>query len=371
MTMINGVSLGVCVPGTGRVSFDDLKRIWIEAENLGFDAGYIWNNITCEVPTFQEDACFEGWTTLAALAAVTSRLDLGMLLNPTGRVHPSVVAKMGANLDYISGGRLIMGMGTGTSKSVLNQMRDLSLEAARATEIERAGNYIAYGFPILSTPETIAMLREEVAIVDRMWTQHRPMFEGKYYSIDRPILNHKPVQKPRPRIWIGIIEGRKVMPRLAAEVSDGIALANSSDEACREIIEATERRCKELGRDFGEIAVNRQFYVNFPELTGVNVEGGRYFESSFLDRGLTDEQRSVFQGIGDSEYGFGGVEGTSEEVAAGLKKSCLDIGVNSLALIFTGMDRDFATPSLAPLQKFAQEVVPILTDYCSKDSTPR
>ncbi len=81
MTMINGVSLGVCVPGTGRVRFDDLKRTWIEAEGLGFDAGYIWNNIMCEVPTFQEDACFEGWTTIAALAAVTSRLDLGMLLN--------------------------------------------------------------------------------------------------------------------------------------------------------------------------------------------------------------------------------------------------------------------------------------------------
>jgi len=176
-------------------------------------------------------------------------------------------------------------------------------------------------------------------------------------------MGFQPVQKPRPRIWIGIIEGRKLMPRLAAEVSDGIAIGNSSDEACREIIEATERRCKELGRDFGEIEVNRQFYVNFPEITGVNVEGGRYFESSFLDRGLTDEQRAVFQGIGDSEYGFGGVEGTSEEVATGLKKSCLDIGVNSLALIFTGLDRDFEAPSLAPLRKFSKEVVPILSEH--------
>ena len=365
MAMINGVSLGVCVPGTGNVRFDDLKRIWIEAEELGFDAGYIWNNITCEVPTFQEDACFEGWTTLAALAAVTSRIDLGMLLNPAGRVHPSVVAKMGANVDYISGGRLIMGMGTGTSTKVLSQMSEVSPEAARATEIERAGNYIAYGFPVLSTPETIAMLREEVAIVERMWTQDRPTFEGEYYSIDRPILSHKPVQKPRPRIWIGIIEGRRLMPRLAAEVSDGIALANSSDKACREIIEATERRCTELGRDFGRFGVNRQFYVNFPELSGIKVEGGRYFESSFLGRGLTDEQRTVFRGIGESEYGFGGVEGTSEEVAAGLKESCLDIGVNSLALIFTGLDRDFEAPSLAPLEKFAKEVVPILNEYVS------
>jgi F420-dependent oxidoreductase-like protein len=123
----------------------------------------------------------DAWTTLAGLAARTTTLRLGTLVSPATFRAPALLANAAATVDHISGGRVELGIGAGW--------------------MER--EHRAYGFPFPDTPTRVAMFREQLEIVHRLWTEERVDFHGEHYTLEDAPAQPKPVQDPHPPILVG------------------------------------------------------------------------------------------------------------------------------------------------------------------------
>jgi alkanesulfonate monooxygenase SsuD/methylene tetrahydromethanopterin reductase-like flavin-dependent oxidoreductase (luciferase family) len=162
----------------------------------------------------------ECWTALAALSRDTRRLRLGSSVLCNSYRLPSVLAKMAATLDVISEGRLDLGLGAGWFEK----------------------EYRAYGVPFPSIGERIAQLDEGVEVIRRMWTEPRPTFQGRHFSIEDAV-----VQRPHPPIWIGG-EGDRVH-RVAARAADGVNVRWWPPERIAARRAYLAAACREFGRD--------------------------------------------------------------------------------------------------------------------------
>ena len=112
----------------------------------------------------------DAWTTLAGLAARTTALRLGTLVSPATFRAPALLANAAATVDHISGGRVELGIGAGW--------------------MER--EHRAYGFPFPDTPTRVAMFREQLEIVHRLWTEERVDFHGEHYTLEDAPAQPKP-----------------------------------------------------------------------------------------------------------------------------------------------------------------------------------
>ncbi|MBI1727760.1 MAG: TIGR03560 family F420-dependent LLM class oxidoreductase, partial [Candidatus Rokubacteria bacterium] len=139
----------------------------------------------------------ESWTTLTALASLTKRMRVGTIVSGNTYRHPAVLAKMAANVDIISGGRLICGIGAGWQEN----------------------EHTAYGMPFYTVGERLQRLDEACQVLNLLWTQERSTFKGTYYQLDDAPLMPKPVQKPRPELMIGG-GGEKVTLKIVARWAD-------------------------------------------------------------------------------------------------------------------------------------------------------
>jgi len=128
----------------------------------------------------------DAWTTIAALAARTSKLRFGTLVSPATFRTPGLLANAAATADHVSGGRIELGMGAGW--------------------MER--EHRAYGFPFPEVRTRVEMLAEQVEIVHRLWTEERVDFRGRHYTLEDAPAQPKPVQQPRPPLLVGGGGGR-------------------------------------------------------------------------------------------------------------------------------------------------------------------
>src|SRR3954471_3848657 len=127
------------------------------------------------------DGSLECWTTLAGLAAVTTKLRLGSLVSPVTFRHPSALARAAVTVDYISGGRVEVGIGGGWMEA----------------------EHSAYGFPFPETRVRMEMLAEQIEIVHRQWTEDSFDFDGSHYRLERSTTLPKPLQRPHPPLIVG------------------------------------------------------------------------------------------------------------------------------------------------------------------------
>jgi probable F420-dependent oxidoreductase len=191
--------------------FDVFVHLAKHAEDVGFHAVYVVDHMYLPASRYagytwtdpERPYFLESWTVLAALAQATHRVRLGTQVSPVTFRHPSMLAKMGAAVDLISNGRLVMQLGTGWHKE----------------------EHEAFGFPYAdSFNERLSALEEAVTIIDGLWTApDRYSFQGRHWTlVDAPFWP-KPVQRPRPPIWFGGMGG-KVRP-LIGRHGDGWAPA--------------------------------------------------------------------------------------------------------------------------------------------------
>jgi len=180
----------------GNTTWGDVEALWHHAEQTGWDAACVTDHFMPNTPDRVGDM-LESWTTLTALAARTKRMRVGTIVSGNTYRHPAVLAKMAANVDIISGGRLICGIGAGWQEN----------------------EHQAYGLPFYTVGERLQRLDEACQVLNMLWTQERSTFKGKYYQLDDAPLMPKPVQKPRPELMIGG-GGEKVTLKIVARWAD-------------------------------------------------------------------------------------------------------------------------------------------------------
>jgi F420-dependent oxidoreductase-like protein len=175
-----------------RMSWDELAGRAVWADRAGFDG--IWGFDHFQ-PMYGSGPgeCFEGNTTLAALAALTTNVRLGLLVTGVTYRHPSVLAAEAITIDHVSHGRL-----------------ELSLGAAWFDPEHHA---LGISFP--PTGERIERLDEALTMIDLLLTRDAVSFAGEHFELKDASLFPRPVQQPRPPIWIGASGERKMLPLVA------------------------------------------------------------------------------------------------------------------------------------------------------------
>jgi len=214
------------------MAFDEAREIWREAERLGFPAIWHEDNVFPH-PTELLDRrtpILDCWTALSALAASTSTIRLGSMVSPAPRRHPALLARAASTVDHVSNGRLTIGIGAGDPTTVQH--------------------YTQWGLPFPETPrERVALLREHLQVQKLLYTEDVSNFDGEYFSLHDAVNSPKPLQRPHPPIWIGLNTSAVVMPRVAAELADGIIVEWGDDEVAAQVVPRLVEACERRDRD--------------------------------------------------------------------------------------------------------------------------
>lgn len=216
-----------------------LARVYDEfqmAEDLGFDHAWLVDHLV-DTDGPPEHPCLEAWTLLAAIAARTKRIRLGVLVTSNTFRHPAVLLKEAVTVDHISGGRLILGLGSGWHDD----------------------EHRRYGIDLPEPAERVDRFAEAVEMISLLMSQPRTTFHGQHYRLDDAPLEPRPIQQPR--IPILIAAHRPRMLRLAARFADqwdtfatlpGTA-TDSVSASIEERIRSLDDACREIRRDPAEI----------------------------------------------------------------------------------------------------------------------
>lgn len=212
--------------------FSTVERVALEAEDLGFDSFFVMDHLM-QIPGLNPsiDPILEGWSTIAALAASTSKIRLGTMVTCNTFRSPTLLAKMAATVDNISRGRLIMGIGAGWYKEELR----------------------AYGYQNQLLGERFGRLEEGIQILKLMWSGKTTNFSGKYYRVKDAVCNPAPIQEPHPPIVVGG-DGERITLRIAAKYADGCNVFGGADLGrLRRKLSALREHCNRLGRDYNRV----------------------------------------------------------------------------------------------------------------------
>jgi F420-dependent oxidoreductase-like protein len=213
-------------------AFEAVKAKAQWAENHGF----VWFSVMdhmIQIPGVgaPDEPVLEGWTVLAGLAAVTSRIRLATLATAVSYRNPAHLAKIAASVDVISRGRLTLGIGAGFFEE----------------------EYKQYGWEFPPQPATrIRQMEEAVQLILKLWTERRTTFHGRYFHVEDAILEPKPVQKPRPPVMIAGA-GEQMTLRAVASLADACNLVRGDVAEARNKLAVLRRHCDAMGRDYATI----------------------------------------------------------------------------------------------------------------------
>ena len=199
--------------------FDDLVEVAAHAERTGWDGVWYTDHLLAGAGVPRPEA----WMTLAALAARVPRVRLGPLVTGNTFRHPAVLAKMAATLDHISGGRLVLGLGSAWAENEHRQ----------------------YGIPYYTVPERLRRLDEACTVIKLLFSQAVSDFDGRYYQLDGATLEPKPVQNPLPLLIGG--GGEKVTLRITAKHADEWNIYGSVETLKRKM-RILDQHCANVGR---------------------------------------------------------------------------------------------------------------------------
>ena len=217
--------VALMIEGQEGVSWEQWLALADAAEQAGLEALFRSDHyLSLDAPS--ERGSLDAWTTLAGLAAHTSRIRLGTLVSPATFRHPSVLAKAAATVDHVSGGRVELGLGAGWM------------------ELEHR----AYGFEFPPTSERVARFAEQLEVVHRVWTEDAPSFRGRFYTLEECHALPKPVQRPRPPIIVGG-SARPGTARPAARFADEYNTFGASPEGAARRRRRLDEACEAEGRD--------------------------------------------------------------------------------------------------------------------------
>jgi F420-dependent oxidoreductase-like protein len=207
---------------------------WQLFERLGFESAWLCDHLL--QPTNPQEPYFEAWTLLAALAARTERIRIGILVSSNTFRHPAVLAKQAVTVDHIANGRLEVGLGAGWYEP----------------------EHAMFGIPFPERRELVDRFHEAVQVIDRLLREDTTSFEGEHYRLDGARSRPPAIQRPRPPLVIGAKGPR--MLRIAATYADTWN-ASGTPQEMKERNRLLDRFCTEIGRDPRTLGRSLYFWV--------------------------------------------------------------------------------------------------------------
>ena len=295
------------------------KSVALKAEQLGYDAGYVYDHFIPYYGDKRSLPFFEAYTLISAIAAVTTKLRIGQVVTCNSYRSPALLAKMSSTLDAISNGRLEFGIGAGWFEY----------------------EYKSYGYHFDSASTRIEQLDESINIIKKMWQNEKSSFKGKHYSIKNAICNPKPIQNPHPPIMVGGA-GQKLIA-VAAKHATRYNHPFGTPEILQSKIEMLKIQCKKIKRSYDEIENSVLLRI----LVGKDIDDIKQIVSQ-----LKKKNESISEFIMRSKDSI--ALGTPDEVIEYLEKY-VNIGISYFIVNFIGLSN-----SLEMLSLFSKKVRPRL-----------
>ena len=228
------LKVGLHLPETERIApWQDLAEMCRMAEDVGFDAIWMPDHLLYRSPGEEPTGPWECWTILSAVAAITSRVEIGPLVLCTSFRNPALIAKMAATVDEISDGRLILGLGSGWNEP----------------------EYRAYGFPFAHRLERFG---EAFTIIRKLLREGHVDFVGTYYQARDCELRPRGPRPAGPPLMIGS-RGPKLLRQTMAHADSwngwGPWFGNRAP-GIKPFQAEVDAACREVGRDPAEVERN-------------------------------------------------------------------------------------------------------------------
>ena len=251
----------------------------------------------------------ESFTTLSYVAALHPQLKFGHTVICQSFRNPALLAKMGATLQFISGGRFLLGIGAGWNEE----------------------EYKAYGYIFPSARERVDQLEETLQIIKAMWTESKATFNGKHYRITDAYCEPKP--NPIPPIMVGAFGPR--MMQLTAKFADEWNVSSTGLIGYRRLVDEFEEACSAVGRDSASV---KRSWCGGCSCAPTQAEAERFAGDRYNANNPEDD------------FGFVGTPGQVIEQM----RSFIDLGVDVFMVDCGGF------PNLTTLEMLVKEVLPVL-----------
>ncbi len=315
-----------------QATWEYVSRLARRSEQIGFDLTLVaelnLNDIKGEAAP-----SLDAWSTAAALAAVTERLELMVAVRPTFHL-PALLAKQAANIDHISNGRIS-----------LNVVSSWWADEARQ-----------YGVQFDQHDDRYARTAEWLEIVNGVWSQEEFSFRGKYYNVENTLLQPKPVSRPRPTIYAG--GESNAAKELISRSCDAYVMHGDPPEQVRPKIDDLSARRQKLGlppMKFGMAGyvilrdTEEEAQAELKRVTDVKQNAAGYHNYQQWLSGTQLEKRVSLEDYSVSNRGLrAGLVGTPEQVSERIAEF-VDAGVDLLLLQFS--------PQLEEMERFAEQVI--------------
>ena len=309
-----------------------VKRLAQRSEQLGFDCTLIAELNLNDIKGVEAPS-LDAWSTAAALAAVTERIELMVAVRPTFHL-PALLAKQAANIDHISGGRL-----------TLNVVSSWWADEAKK-----------YGVGFEQHDDRYARTNEWLDVLHGVWKQDHFSYSGKYYRVEDNVLEPKPVSKPNPTIYAGG-ESPAAKDLIAAKCDAYLMHGDPPERVGEKIADLRERRARHNlpPMKFGVAGytivreTEREAQDELKRITDVQQSALGYANYQQWLAGTQLEQRVSLEDYSVSNRGLrSGLIGTPEQVAERLAQFEA-VGVDLVLLQFS--------PQLEEMERFADSVI--------------
>jgi probable F420-dependent oxidoreductase len=234
MALRDTIAFGVALPHRSPDPIDmaAVRRVALRAEALGFRDLWVTEN------TLDHVFCFDPVVVLTYAAAITTTVRLGVSVVVLPVHNPIHVAHQWATLDYVSNGRAILGVGLG---------RDHHYEQF---QMPRDGR--------------VRRFREGVELIKALWTEPKVDYQGRIFQLEDGTMAPKPVQRPRPPIWMGV--GHPDAMRRAASIADGwMGSGGSSNAAFTRSVPILREALEKAGRDPATFPISKRVFLSVHE----------------------------------------------------------------------------------------------------------
>jgi len=328
-----------------------ISRLSRLIEEIGFDLTLIAELNLNDIKG-PEAPSLDAWSTAAALAAVTHRLELMVAVRPTFH-NPALLAKQAANIDHISNGRVS-----------LNVVSSWWAEEARK-----------YGVQFDQHDDRYARTSEWLDVVDQGWKQDHVTYHGKYYQVDDLVLQPKPVSRPRPVIYAG--GESEAAKNLIAQKCDAYVMHGDPPERIRARINDLSERRERFGLPPMQFGVAAYAIVRDSEaearkelarITDVKQNAAGYGNYQQWLANTQLEQRVSLEDYSVSNRGLrSGLVGTPEQVSERIGEF-QDAGANLLLLLYSPQLEEMERSAAQVIQPSSKPLAKVINGFASRET---